>query len=197
MFCINCGKDIEDFDFCPYCGKAQKRDTSNTSTDANHKNSSGFDFHNWCIGNDLESIEKQLKNQDLDTKDVLVSLSESDVDKLLFLSFGAKKKLITAVQKLKNEEGLNISSQTSQYSDEDSIPGRCPNCGEIWGKAEETSGAGSTLGKALLGGLLLGPLGMIGGAAFGNKKIVYFCPKCGFKREYKSSLVKNITKQLK
>ena len=40
----------------------------------------------------------------------------------------------------------------------------CPECGEIWGMAKENSGAGNTLGKALVGGLLLGPLGVIGGA---------------------------------
>ena len=124
MFCIHCGKDIKDFDFCPYCGEAQKKDSTSTDTDSKNNNSNSsysqkpneFDFHSWCIGNNLESIEEQLKNEDFDTKDVLVSLSENDIDKLSFLSFGAKRKLITAVQKLKNEEGLNISASVKNSS---------------------------------------------------------------------------------
>ena len=77
------------------------------------------------------------------------------------------------------------------------IPNRCPKCGEIWGLAKENTGAGNTLGKALIGGLLLGPIGIVGGAAFGNKTTTYICNKCGFKKEYKSSLVKNAASGIK
>lgn len=67
----------------------------------------------------------------------------------------------------------------------------------MWGMAKENAGAGNTLGKALIGGLLLGPIGAVGGAAFGNKTTVYICNKCGFKKQYKSSLVKGAVSSIK
>lgn len=42
----------------------------------------------------------------------------------------------------------------------------------------------------------LGPIGAIGGAAFGNKT-VYICTKCGFRKQYKSSLVKGAVTSIK
>lgn len=50
-------------------------------------------------------------------------------------------------------------------------PNKCPMCGEIvkWKKVD-TQNKGFSVGKAAVGRVLLGPVGLIGGA-FGKKKI--------------------------
>ena len=65
-----------------------------------------------------------------------------------------------------------------------SAPARCPMCGEtlMW-KHVDTQKKGFSVGKAALGGILLGPVGLIGGA-LGKKKVWYACGKCGFQHEY-------------
>ena len=193
MYCSNCGKEISDAaKFCPLCGSpqsaSQQTKSESESVVIDGENAEVFNFHEWIVQNGLESYEEVLKKQDLNTLDVLMTLTESDLEKIGIESIGAKKKIINGIQKLKTS--ASTYSATQEISEKESIPNRCPNCGNIWGMEKETSGAGNTLGKALVGGLLLGPLGVIGGAAFGNKTVTYICKKCGFKKEYKSSIVK-------
>lgn len=200
MFCSNCGKDISDAaKFCPLCGSPQSvsRQTKSESESVviDGENAEVFNFHEWIVQNGLESYEELLKTQDLNTLDVLMTLTESDLEKIGIESIGAKKKIINGIQKLKTS--ASTFSATQEISEKESIPNRCPNCGNIWGMENETSGAGNTLGKALVGGLLLGPLGVIGGAAFGNKTVTYICKKCGFKKDYKSSIVKTAARGVK
>ena len=63
-------------------------------------------------------------------------------------------------------------------------PDRCPICGEQkgWVPIDEQK-KGFSVGKAALGGILLGPVGLVGGL-LGKKKISYYCTKCGFQHEY-------------
>ncbi len=63
-------------------------------------------------------------------------------------------------------------------------PDKCPMCGERekWIKVDENK-KGFSVGKAAAGGLLLGPIGLLGGA-LGKKKKCYACGKCGFQHEY-------------
>ena len=200
MYCSNCGKEISDAaKFCPLCGSpqsaSQQTKSESESVVIDGENVEVFNFHEWIVQNDLESYEELLKTQDLNTLDVLMTLTESDLEKIGIESIGAKKKIINGIQKLKTS--ASTFSATQEISEKESIPNRCPNCGNIWGMENETSGAGNTLGKALVGGLLLGPLGVIGGAAFGNKTVTYICKKCGFKKDYKSSIVKTAAKGVK
>ena len=67
-----------------------------------------------------------------------------------------------------------------------SIPGKCPMCGEIinWKKVDEQN-KGFSVGKAAVGAVLFGPVGLVGGA-LGKKKVNYYCGKCGFNHEYKA-----------
>ena len=200
MYCSNCGKEISDAaKFCPLCGSpqsaSQQTKSESESVVIDGENTEVFNFHEWIVQNGLESYEELLKTQDLNTLDVLMTLTESDLEKIGIESIGAKKKIINGIQKLKTS--TSTFSATQEISEKESIPNRCPNCGNIWGMGNETSGAGNTLGKALVGGLLLGPLGVIGGAAFGNKTVTYICKKCGFKKDYKSSIVKTAARGVK
>lgn len=61
-------------------------------------------------------------------------------------------------------------------------PTYCPCCGEKWKKVG-TSKQGFSVGKAVAGGLLFGPLGVVGGA-LGKTKVDFYCPKCGFRNSY-------------
>jgi len=63
-------------------------------------------------------------------------------------------------------------------------PSRCPMCGSAgkW-KQIDSQKKGFSLGKAAVGGVLLGPVGLLGGA-LGKKKVFYCCGNCGFKHEY-------------
>ncbi len=64
-------------------------------------------------------------------------------------------------------------------------PNKCPMCGEKtkWIKVDESK-KGFSVGKAAVGGLLLGPVGLVGGA-LGKKTECYACGNCGFQHEYK------------
>lgn len=42
---------------------------------------------------------------------------------------------------------------------------------------------GFSVGKAAVGAVLLGPIGLVGGA-LGKKKQCYYCGNCGFNHEY-------------
>lgn len=63
-------------------------------------------------------------------------------------------------------------------------PHSCPMCGEFFNwKKVDTRKSGFSVGKAAAGAVLLGPLGLVGGA-LGKKKDLYACGKCGFSNEY-------------
>lgn len=64
-------------------------------------------------------------------------------------------------------------------------PSKCPMCGEAvkWKKVDVQK-KGFSVGKAAVGGLLLGPFGLVGGA-LGKKMASYCCGNCGFSHEYK------------
>jgi len=70
-------------------------------------------------------------------------------------------------------------------------PNMCPMCGEQakWIKVDKTK-KGYSIGKAAIGGLLLGPIGLLGGA-LGKKKVTYACASCGFEHEYDNEAFKD------
>ena len=62
----------------------------------------------------------------------------------------------------------------------ESLPGlhvKCPKCGSM---SVQIGQKGFGLGKAVVGGLLLGPVGLLGGM-FGRKKAELVCQACGKK----------------
>ena len=65
-------------------------------------------------------------------------------------------------------------------------PRKCPMCNEkqMWKKVDKQK-KGFSVGKAVAGNVLFGPVGLVGGA-LGKKKAFYACGKCGFQHEYKA-----------
>lgn len=61
-----------------------------------------------------------------------------------------------------------------------SAPTLCPKCKRIntMEMVSERKG-GFSGGKAVAGAVLLGPLGLVGGA-LGKRKVAYQCSKCGY-----------------
>ncbi len=62
-------------------------------------------------------------------------------------------------------------------------PDKCPMCSSNNWKEVDVSNKGFSVGKAAVGGILLGPVGLLGGA-LGKKKKTYCCGQCGFQHEY-------------
>ena len=63
-------------------------------------------------------------------------------------------------------------------------PNQCPMCYETtkWKKVDESK-KGFSVGKAVGGAVLFGPIGLVGGA-LGKKKEYYCCGNCGFEHDY-------------
>ena len=57
---------------------------------------------------------------------------------------------------------------------------KCPSCGSLNFEAVASSKKSLSVGKAAVGGVLLGPLGAVGGAMLGKKgKATFVCHECG------------------
>lgn len=63
-------------------------------------------------------------------------------------------------------------------------PSCCPSCGSSAWKRVDESNKGFSVGKAAAGAVLLGPLGLAGGA-LGKRCVTYYCRECGFRNDYK------------
>ena len=64
-------------------------------------------------------------------------------------------------------------------------PNNCPMCGSAgkWKKVDEGK-TGFSAGKAAAGAVLLGPVGLVGGA-LGKKTEYWACGNCGFQHGYR------------
>lgn len=63
-------------------------------------------------------------------------------------------------------------------------PEKCPMCGEVtkWVLVDDQR-HGFSVGKAALGAIIVGPIGLLGGA-LGKKQYNYCCGSCGFSHTY-------------
>lgn len=70
-------------------------------------------------------------------------------------------------------------------------PKMCPCCGErVRWMESSTRNEGFSAGKAALGAVALGPLGLAAGA-LGKKKHVYYCGNCGYSASYDNDMYLN------
>ena len=75
---------------------------------------------------------------------------------------------------IRRNEALGISDKIASNPTQEELV-RCPRCNSTQLTANQK---GYGLGKGVAGGLLLGPVGLLGGF-IGSKKVVITCPKCG------------------
>jgi tellurium resistance protein TerD len=77
----------------------------------------------------------------------------------------------------KDERRARLGRNSQDEETEENEGGRvtCPSCGSTQITANRK---GFGLGKAAVGGLLLGPVGLLGGL-IGSKKVTITCLKCG------------------
>lgn len=73
------------------------------------------------------------------------------------------------------EEQAKRNAEKRAESESTNLELKCPKCGST-NLTAHTKGFG--LGKAAVGGVLLGPVGLLGGV-IGSKKPVFICLKCG------------------
>ena len=65
----------------------------------------------------------------------------------------------------------------------DVIPIVCPICKSYTWKQVYSSNEGYSMGKGILGAVILGPVGAVAGIN-GKKRVTYRCDKCGFTATY-------------
>ena len=63
-------------------------------------------------------------------------------------------------------------------------PKQCPVCGSRNWKNVGTDASGFSVGKAAVGTVLFGAIGLVGGA-LGKKKTTFYCRDCCFHNDYK------------
>ena len=83
----------------------------------------------------------------------------------------------------RQEQSPPTGNVLTQVIQKNKAPDCCPACNErnLWRKVDEKKKF--SIGKAAVGAVILGPVGLIGGA-IGKKKVLYHCGKCGFQHEY-------------
>lgn len=87
-----------------------------------------------------------------------------------------KQRIQMVERRAKEKEALILEKERLARMDAEGIP-YCPKCHSASVTAVKK---GFGLGKALVGGVLLGPVGLLGGA-IGKNKISLYCMKCGNK----------------
>lgn len=99
-----------------------------------------------------------------------------------------KKFLIALVESTEKQNNQNkyVKAQKSAVKDvkKNIAPSYCPSCQKStqW-KLAGNPKQGFSVGKAAAGALLVGPVGVAGGA-LGKKKHAYVCGNCGFNHVY-------------
>ncbi len=103
-----------------------------------------------------------------------------------FLGFGRerdreyleKHRLDNAERIAREEAARETYQEKKKKYDEEGVP-FCPRCTSTYVTANKK---GFGLGKAAAGGVLLGPVGLLGGM-IGKNKMTLYCMKCGHKFE--------------
>lgn len=120
-----------------------------------------------------ESIKKYREEEELQRKIALARERQRQLRAEIEAENGM------TIEQMEQSEINKVISRIEQLADssnnkvEDSVC--CPRCGSTQLTANKK---GFGLGKAAAGGLLLGPVGLLGGF-FGSNKVIITCLKCG------------------
>lgn len=99
--------------------------------------------------------------------------SKMDIDDFSDLMASYEQDRYDSIKKYREEEAAKYENKIHETMDEDIV--RCPRCGSTQIAANKK---GFGFGKAAAGGLLLGPVGLLGGF-MGSNKVLITCLKCG------------------
>lgn len=188
--CPMCEKDISpNAESCPNCGEPMKKNKElikNSDDEFNKSQCSLILINN---GRSPIKIIKRIREvtgyglkDAKDCTDNIPSVILKDIDYLKAAEIKNSFEILGATMEISSENGdltIDRRSDAAEHKvvehKNDTQTLKCPKCGST----QITAGnKGFGLGKAAIGGILLGPVGLLGGV-LGSKKVLVTCLKCG------------------
>lgn len=156
MLCPNCGNEVPEGKFCLSCGSPLPSPGDYGSASNNlHQVIGGKEYDLSLL---LHATEKERG------KMVMTIHKETGFD------FGAIYKILDGASE---KSGIKMQNHTTQKENE----AHCPRCGSTSLSADKK---GFGFGKAAVGSVLAGPVGLLAGG-IGAKKIEITCLNCGYR----------------
>ena len=168
MYCNNCGKETSG-KFCANCGVPLTGEALPTEEENTSK-----DFVAEINGESVNISE-------------MVRVNQANQKKTANPTIDALNATVSVNKQLEDKYGINASQArqiTNKYTkitfprgSVDNSVARCPKCRST---SIQPMKKGFGLGKAVVGGALLGPVGLLAGG-IGKNKVEMYCMKCGNK----------------
>lgn len=195
MFCPNCGTKADGGNFCSNCGTALPVDTQTEQT----TNEQPYDYA-------YTEIDTFSNGESLDVFPLFIKYSGSK------MGFGKKNSLSAEIQKTTHigiwesvkyvDQKLKDKDFTARLDDyqykldeaqkkaeeklNEQLANRVIHCPKCFSTYLRTDNKGFSFGKAIVGSIVLGPLGILaGGLGMKNARVV--CNKCGHKFKYEDA----------
>lgn len=167
MFCSNCGREIADGSrFCSACGAPQTSEVQEFTPKLR-------------VIRELNGIKFDALKLAMDTGFLNHTFTSTDTQLALKKLTGASAwKISRMISDLKRDDELKeaVKKRKAEIADAKQAEGmRCPNCQS---KNIEIHQKGFSAGKALVGGLLTGGIGLVAGF-HGRKQLIAHCLNCG------------------
>ncbi len=161
-FCSNCGHEVNG-NFCSNCGTS-----ANIHTDSDH-----FIQINGINLNIAEIIAKYGKNKISAIKYVKDTTGASLQDSKNFVDHAYENLSISDAMEFMEQSNPTDQNRIKKYESE-----KTPYCPKCHSTSLSANKKGFGVGKAILGGLLAGPIGLLAGT-FQSSKVRVTCLNCG------------------